>query len=394
MPIDEVLYDPFCAQMYSDPYPVYRRLREQAPVHCNPERGLWAISRHEDVIAVTRDWATFSSACGADTDELGAHFTAPGSFLDTDPELHDKLRAVVRGPFTPRALRERAEPVVRAAVAARLAAVAQDDVADFAQDFAWPLAASVIAELLGLPAQDLPRLQPWGEDLARRIPEVAEPPPPALAALAEITEYLRRMLARRRGSPADDLLSTIAGARVDGAPIGEEAAGIATLLLMGGLETMASAIGNAVLLLAEHPDQRAWLAEHPEAIPQAFDEIVRFESSVQHVRRLTTREVEMHGARIPRGSHVVIIYGSANRDERRYEHAERFDIHRERKRSLAFGDGIHHCLGAPLARLQGEIVLEAILRELPDYELAGEPERFASHMNRSIQRLPVRQNRR
>jgi cytochrome P450 len=394
MSIEEVRYDPFCAQMFRDPYPVYRRLREQAPVLYNPERELWAISRHEDVIEVTRDWTTFSSACGADTDELGTHFTAPGSFLDTDPELHDKLRAVVREPFTPKALRARAEPIVQAAVAARLAALAQEDLADFAHDFAWPLAASVIVELLGLPAEDLPRVQPWGENLARRVPEIAEPPPAALRALAEITEYLRQMLALRRGSPSDDLLSTIANARVAGAPIGDEAAGIATLLLMGGLETMAGAIGNAVLLLAEHPDQRAWLAEHPEAIPQAFDEIVRFESSVQHVRRLTTRDVEMHGASIPRGAHVVIVYGSANRDERRYEHAERFDIHRERKRSLAFGDGIHHCLGAPLARLQGEIVLGAILRELPDYELAGEPERFESHMNRSLQRLPVRQNRR
>jgi cytochrome P450 len=394
MSIAEVQYDPFCAQMFSDPYPTYRWLRENAPVQYSPQRELWAVSRHEDVIEVTRDWATFSSACGADTDELGSHFIAPGSFLDTDPELHDKLRAVVHRPFTPKVLRARAAPIVQAVVAARLDALAQDDLADLAQDFAWPLAAGVIAELLGLPSEDLPRVQPWGENLARRVPGIAEPPAAAITALVEITEYLREMLARRRGGSGDDLLSSIANAHVDGAPIGDEAAGIATLLLMGGVETIASAIGNALLLLAEHPDQRAWLAAHPEAIPQALDEIVRFESPIQHVRRITTRDVEMHGETIPRGSHVVIVYGSANRDERRYEHAERFDIHRERKRSLAFGDGIHHCLGVPLARLEGEIVLGAILRELPDYELAGEPERCASHMNRSIQRLPIRQNRR
>ncbi len=394
MSIAEVQYDPFSGQMYRDPYPIYRWLREHAPVYYCPQRDLWAISRHEDVIAVTRDWATFSSTCGADIDELGLHFTAPGSFIDADPELHDKLRAVVHAPFAPKALRARATPIVEAAVQERLSALAGDDVADFARDFAWPLAVRVIAELLGLPREDLPRLKLLGEDLARRVPGVVGPPPPALSALAEVIEYLRGMLAQRRGGGGEDLLSSIANARMDGAPIGDEAAGIATLLLLAGIEPVASAIGNALLLLAEHPEQRAWLIEHPEAIPQAFEEIVRFESPGQHVRRITTRDVEMHGRTIAKGSHVVIIYGSANRDERRYEHAEYFDIQRERKRNLAFGDGIHHCLGAPLARMEGEVVLRAILRDLPDYEIAGPVERFSSHLSRGIQRLPVKQNRR
>jgi cytochrome P450 len=393
MSIAEVEYDPFSAQIYSDPYPTYRWLREHAPVHYSPQRDLWAISRHEDVIAVTRDWATFSSTCGADIDELGLHFTAPGSFIDADPELHDKLRAVVHAPFTPKVLRARVTPIVEAAVEERLSALAGDDLADFAQDFAWPLAVRVIAELLGLPREDLPRVKLLGENIARRVPGIVAPPPAALSALAEVIAYLRGMLAQRRGAPSMDMLSMIASASVDGAPIGDEAAGIATLLLIAGIEPVASAIGNALLLLAEHPEQRAWLAEHPEATAQAFEEVVRFESPGQHVRRVSTRDVEMHGRTIPKGSYVVIIYGSANRDERRYEHAERFDIRREHKRNLAFGDGIHHCLGAPLARLEGEIVLRAILRELPDYEIAGPVERFNSHLNRGIQRLPLRQNR-
>jgi cytochrome P450 len=391
----QVAYDPFSAAMHRDPFPTYRWLRDHAPAYYNPDRDLWAISRHDDVIAVTNDWTTFSNAEGADTDDLGGHFAAPGNFLDSDPEEHDVLRAVVHKPFTPRQMRTRMEPVVQSAVDDLIGELAERDEADFAQELAWLLPARVIADLLGLPDGDLPLLRQWGEDVTRRIPDDPEPPPLALEALADIRAYLVDQIAERRRAPREDLLSVIANASVGETEesIGEAAMGMATLMIVAGIETTASLIGNALFLLAEHPDQRAWLTEHPEAIPSALEEILRFESPVQHLRRVTTRDVEMHGAKVPAGARVVVLYGSANRDERRYPQAGLFDIRREQKRNLAFGNGIHHCLGAPLARLEGTVVLEKILREFPAYEIVGPVERFASHMDRGIEQLPLRLNR-
>lgn len=394
MSLASVQYDPFSAQMHDDPYPTYRWLREHDPVHYSPLRDLWAISRHDDVVAVTGDWATFSSAGGADTDGLGTYFEAPGSFLDTDPELHGALRSVLHRSFMPKALKDRVGPIVHDAIADRLDALAEIEVADFAREFAWAVPARVTADLLGLPREDVPRVQRWVEEVMRRIADVPVPPPAALDALAEVAAYLRGMLASRHGAQGEELLDVIANATVDGAAIGDAAVGMASLVFIAGVETSASLIGNSLLLLAQHPDQRAWLARHPKAVPAAVEEILRFECPAQHIRRVTTREVEMHDKLIPADAYVVVIYGSANRDERRYEDPERFDVRRNPMRSLAFGNGIHHCIGAPLARLLGAAVLEAILRELPDYEMAGPVERFCNHMDRGIQTLPLRQNRR
>lgn len=394
MSVAGVEYDPFSAEMHRDPYPTYRWLREHDPVHYSPLRDLWAISRHDDVVAVTNDWATFSSAGGADTDGLGTHFEAPGSFLDTDPELHGSLRGVVHKSFMPKLVKDRMGAAVGEAIEDQLRTLEGKEIADFGREFAWAVPARVTADLLGLPRADLPRLQRWTEEAMRRVSGVPEPPPPALQALTELGGYLRETLASRRGSQGQELLDVIANAVVDGAPIGEAAVGMTTLIFIAGVETSASLIGNSLLLLAEHPDQRAWLAQHPQAAPAAVEEILRFECPAQHVRRLTTREVEMHGKAIPAGSWVVVLYGSANRDERRYGHPDRLDLQRELRRNLAFGNGIHHCIGAPLARMAGAAVLEAIVRELPNYEIAGPVERFCNHMDRGVQTLPLRQNRR
>ncbi len=394
MPIAHVDYDPFSGEMHADPYPTYRWLREHAPVYHNAERDLWVISRHDDAVTITSDWKTYSSAGGADTDNVGSHFTTPGNFLDSDPPLHSTLRRVLHQHFVPKVLRPRVEPIVRAAIDELLAEFADRDVVDFADEFAWVLPTRVIAQLLGLPREDLPLLRRWGQEIPRRIAGVPEPPQAAREALAEVVEYMQAKLAERRGAPpSDELLTVIANATIDGAPIGEESAGIATLVFLGGIETPSSLIGNSLLLLAQHSEQRAYLAQSPEAIPNALEEILRFECPAQHVRRLTTKAVKLHGTQIPEAAYVVVLYGSANRDERRYEHAERFDVRREHKRNLAFGNGVHHCIGAPLARLQGTAVIEAILRELPDYEVLGPVERFCNHMDRGIESLPLRQNR-
>jgi cytochrome P450 len=390
-----VEYDPFGVQMQGDPYPAYRLLREHAPLYHNAERDLWMLSRHDDVVAATADWATFSSAAGADTDNLGAYFSKPGNFFDSDPEPHDLLRGVLHSSFMPRNLVPRLTPIVQEAVEDLLGALADREEADLAEDYGWALPVRVTAELLGLPREDLPLLRRWADSVFRRIPGVPVPPPAAREALVEVGEYLRTELARRRQASVagEDLLAVIADARLNGAPLVEEGVGMATLIFLAGIETPASMIGNALLLLAQHPDQRSWLREHPDGIPNAIEEVLRFDCPAQHVRRITTRDVEIHGHIVPQGAFVVMLYGSANRDERRWAQPDRFDVARESMRHLAFGNGIHHCLGAPLARLMGARALEAVLRDLPDYEIAGPVVRFPSHMDRGLQSLPVRQKR-
>jgi cytochrome P450 len=384
------VYDPFSEEMHRDPYPTYKWLRDHAPVYYNAERGLWAVSRHDDVIEVTRDWERFSNAEGADTDNLSLGIPAPGNFLDTDPPVHDELRAVVHKPFMPKVLQTRLEPFVRRTVNELLEGFGEHDEVDFAEDFAWAVSVRTTGELLGTPSEDASLLKRWGVDVTRRVGGVPEPPPAARAALVEIDGYLREQLGARRRTPTGDLLSAIANASVSGEPIGDAAVGLATLVMIAGMETTASLITSALHLLWQHPDQRRWLADHPSAIPAAVEEVLRFESPVQHLSRVTTADVALHDIVIPRGSRVVVLYGSANRDERRYERADRFDIRRESMRNLAFGNGIHHCLGAPLARLEARVVLERVLSELPDYEVTGPIERFCSHMDRGLARLPGR----
>jgi cytochrome P450 len=392
--IVDVDYDPFSGEVREDPYPAYRWLREHAPVYYSARRDLWAISRYDDVVAITSDWLTFSNAKGADTDNFGSYLTVPGNFFDTDPALHDVLRAVLHRSFMPKTLRERMEPFARGAVEHLLEELAVAEETDFAKGFAWPLPVRVVCEFMGIPEEDQPRVSHWAEEVARRTAGCLELPPSTVSALEELTIYLGEQVHAHRGAAGDDLFTVIANATIDGAPIGEQAVGMAVLIAIGAFETTASLIGNALLLLAKHPDQRAWLAGNLAAIPDAIEEVLRFESPAQHTRRVTTREVELHGTLLPEGAPVVLLYGAANRDERRFIDAERFDIRRERKRNLGFGNGIHHCIGAPLARLQATVALEAVLRELPAYELAGEVRRFESHMGRTLEALPLRQNRR
>jgi cytochrome P450 len=228
-----------------------------------------------------------------------------------------------------------------------------------------------------------------GGEIARREPGSRELPASAIGALREMESYLEEVLEAKHKRPADDLLSAIARGCLGGDALGERSMGLALLLMVASMKTSASLIANGLLLLAEYPDQRRWLRQHLDHVAPALEEILRFESPVQHLKRTTTTDVDLHGMHVPRGSEVLILYGSANRDERQFIDGERFDIGRVPKRNLAFGNGIHHCLGAPLARLEGKLALQVILTEAPDYEIVGPVQRLESHMDRGIERLPV-----
>jgi cytochrome P450 len=386
---EAIHYSPFSPEVQADPYLIYRKLRDHAPLYRSPEHGFWALSRYDDVVAVSRDWKTFSSAFGVDIDDTGGEF-GHGNFLEEDPPLHDLLRAVVREDFIPKELRPALEPFVRQEVERIVADLKTRPAVDFARELAWELPVRVVSRLMGFPEEDRDRLRQWEETFALRIPTLDRLPPFAARAGAALRSFFAGVIAERQARPADDLVTKIATAEVDGEPIGDAALGMVFILFVAAIETTASVITQSLRLLAEHPDQREWLAENIACAPQAIEEVLRFEAPVQNIKRTTLSDAELVGEAIPSGSTVLLLTGSANRDERRFTNPDLFDISREPKRHLAFGEGIHHCIGAPLARLEGQVVLESVLEEMPNYRLIGTPTRLPNNIVRGYIGMPAR----
>jgi cytochrome P450 len=261
---------------------------------------------------------------------------------------------------------------------------------DFARELAWELPVRVVSRLMGFPDEDRDRLRQWEETFALRIPTLDHLPPFASRAGAALRAYFAGVIAERQAQPADDLVTKIAVAEVDGAPIGDAALGMVFILFVAAIETTASLITQSLRLLAEHPDQREWLTQNIAAAPRAVEEVLRFEAPVQNIKRTALCDAELVGEAVPQGSTVLLLTGSANRDERRFSQPDLFDISREPKRHLAFGEGIHHCIGAPLARLEGQVVLESVLAEMPDYRLVGSPTRLPNNIVRGYVSMPAR----
>ena len=379
-----VAFDPLA---HDDPYAAYRELRDHAPVYRNEERAFWALSRFEDVQRAAREWRRLSSADGVNLDDT-LSLTGAGNFIAADPPDHDRLRRVVRDRFTPATVAAM-EPAIRDDVRRTLAAAVGEGGFDAAAALAWALPVRTISRLLGLPVEDEPMLGEALRAVIRREAEAARLPPAARGAAERLRAYFLTHVARRREAPADDLLGDVVAAEARGELREEEIPGLCILLYIAGTETVADFVGNALVALVEHPDQRALLAAEPALAPRAVEELLRFESPVQYQVRTATAALEFHGVTVPAGGRVALLWAAANRDERRWERPDDLDLTREPKRNLAFGEGIHHCLGAPLARLQGRIVLEEMLRAMPCYRLAGPVERVATHNTRGVARLPI-----
>jgi cytochrome P450 len=383
------LYDPFSGAWLVDPYPTYAHLRDEAPVWFSERHGFWALSRYEDVHTALRDWEAFSTAEGVDIDGTGRQYGS-GDFLEEDPPLHDVLRNVVRRFFVPKRIRADFEEPVRGEVQSLLRQMAERGSADFAAELAWPLPVAVGAMLLGLPSADREHLLDLQRRFGRRTAGTREVPSDALAAAAALRTYFGDLVEERRARPREDLVTAVAAAEVDGRPLGDDAVGMLFLLFVASMETTASAIGNGLAVLAAHPDERAWLGRNLDAVEGAVEEILRFEAPVQVTKRVTTREVEVRGTEIPAGAEVFSVLASANRDPRRWTRAAVFDARREHRRQIAFGDGIHHCLGAPLARLELRVVLEEVLTHYPEYAIGDAGRRLESHFIRGFAHLPGR----
>jgi cytochrome P450 len=381
-------FDPYAPATIADPFPAYRTLRDDFPLYRNEARDFWAISRADDVYAVSRDWETFTSTKGMDLDETGS-MLGPGNFLNLDPPSHDLLRKVVRKSFSARSIGE-LEPVIREQVTTLIAAFRERGSADLAVELAAPLPPWVVSEILGVPRADRGRVGELMHTLMHRHMGVPEIPQVAHEAHAELRAYFADLVADRRATPTEDALSAIALAEVDDRPLADDTVlGLCLLMFGAGSETVSNFLSNAFVVLAEHPEARARMFADLAGLPVAIEELLRYESPVQNVVRHTTGPVELHGQEVPPDSRMLLLLGSANRDERKFEDPDRLDLTRPPKRHLAFGEGIHFCLGAPLARLEARVVFEVLAETIPIYEIAGPVTRVAKVNSRGVESLPV-----
>jgi cytochrome P450 len=372
--VPDLYYDPFDVDIDSNPYGIWRRMRDEAPVYRNEKYDFWALSRFEDVEAAHLDPKTFSSAHGTVLELMSADRIPTEMMIFMDPPDHTRLRGLVSRAFTPRrvaALEDR----VRELCAGFLDPHVGGRGFDFVQDFGARLPAMVIASLLGVPVED----QAWAREKIDTVfhiePGVGMINDISFNAQIELHRYLTAQLEERAKSPRDDMMTDLVNAEItddDGSVRRLEIAECATftnLLISAGTETVARLLGWAAVLLDQHPDQRATLAGEPSLLPNAVEELLRYEAPSPVQGRWTTRDVALHGHVIPQDSKVLLLTGSAGRDERKYAEADRFDVRRSFDHHVSFGYGVHFCLGAALARLEGRIALEEALVRFPHWEV-------------------------
>jgi cytochrome P450 len=375
--VPDLYYDPFDVEIDAHPYEIWRRMRDEAPVYRNEPFDFWALSRFDDVEAAHLEPRTFSSAHGTVLEIMSSSRVPMAQMIFMDPPEHTRLRSLVSRAFTPRRIAE-LEERIRELCADFLDPQQGADRFDFVQDFGARLPAMVIASLLGVPIED----QNWARERIDTIfhiePGVGMINHVSLTAQIELTEYLTAQLEERAASPRDDMLTDLVNAEItdEGGVVRklelQEGALFANLLISAGTETVARLLGWAAVTLAQHPDQRAELAGDPSLIPNAVEELLRFEAPSPVQGRWTTRDVELHTTTIPKDSKVLLLTGSAGRDERKYPDPDRFDIHRQFDQHVSFGYGVHFCIGAALARLEGRVALEEALKRFPRWEVDDE----------------------
>jgi cytochrome P450 PksS len=387
----------------ADPFPFYTRLRDESPVHpvmLPGKQRAWLITRYDDVVAALRDPRLAKDRLNAMSAEqqkkqpwMPAMFRPlTRNMLDLDPPDHTRLRALVQKAFTPRLVEDLRERVVTIANEL-LATVAKTRRMDVIRDFALPLPTIVIAEMLGVPVQDRGKFHRWSAAIvaanwsrwstARAVPNVIA-----------FVRYIRKLTAARRRDPGNDLVSALVAANeADDRMSDDELLAMIFLLLIAGHETTVNLIGNGTLALLQHPDQRERLRQEPTLMKSAVEELLRYGSPLETAtERFATEDVVLHGTTIPRGEMVFAVLSSANHDERQFVNPDALDLSRDPNRHVSFGLGIHYCVGAPLARMEGQIAFEAMLREQPKLRLASpdKPLRWRRGLVlRGLESLPV-----
>ena len=395
-------FDPTSPEQREDPFAVLELARRERPVFYAPQYDLWVVTRHDDVLAVLKDHDVFSSTGALKSspapyppevrEVLAQGFPEMPYIIEIDPPLHDRIRGLVTRAFTPRRIAEM-EPRVEEIAAELIDEIAGDGRADIVSRFAWPLPLRVLGELFGLPRDDLEQLHHWGVDwlmlqqelpLERRLEHAR--------GVVALQRYMLAAVESRVERPTDDLLGALVAAReqIEPAPSLVEIAGLPLDLIVAGHVTVTRAIGSTLHRLFAHPPLRDHLLD-PEIAPKAIEEILRLESPAQGLFRLTTREVEVGGVRLPAGARVMAHFASANRDECVFAEPDAYDPARgDLGKHVAFGKGIHFCIGAPLARLELRVALPMLLRRLPGLRPDAEPgEREEVFFARGFRSLPV-----
>ncbi len=389
----DVYYDPYDVEINADPYPVYRRLREEAPLYHNERHGFYALSRFGDVEAGLRDPKTYISGRGGIIELIKAGIEMPpGVIIFEDPPIHTIHRSLLSRVFTPRKMAA-LEPKIRAFCARSLDPLVGAGGFDFVADLGAQMPMRTIGMLLGIPDQDQEEIRDQVDaSLRTRAGEPMKVTQEAFVSGEMFADYIDW----RAEHPSDDLMTELLQAEFEdetGATrrlTREEILTYVTVIAGAGNETTNRLIGWTGKVLGDHPDQRRELVDDPTLIPNAIEELLRFESPAPHMARVVARDVELHGQPVPEDSIMLFMVGSANRDERRFDDGDRFDIHREIGQQLTFGYGIHFCLGAALARLEGRIALEEVLARFPEWDVELDAARLSPTSTvRGWETLPV-----
>ena len=377
-------------EFWIDPYPTFARLRTETPVHWHDDAQLWTIARHDDVMRISRDPITFCSGKGVLPADRQREINADASILFVDPPDHQRHRKLVSPAFTPRRIAA-LEARVRELARELLDEVEPGNTVDFAPAVAVPLPMLVIADMLGIPAEDRDRFKLWSDAM---IDAATEPKEETYQLAFELWEYFEKIIEQRRVDPADDLVSVIAHAEVDDVPLNNaELNGFCMTLLVAGNATTRNLITGGIEALIQHPDQLQRLVADRTLIPSAVEEMLRWVTPVMNFARTATTDVELRDQEIGEGQMVFLLYGAANRDPEVFgPSADAFDVGRQPNPHVAFGFGEHYCMGASLARLEARILFDELLQRFSTVELAGQPERLRSSLMRGLVQIPVTLN--
>ena len=393
--MEELYWDPFDTEIDTSPYEIWRRLRDEAPLYRNERYDFWALSRFADVQAASADPKRFLSSRGTVLELMGTDLANTSMIIFMDPPEHDSLRALVSRAFTPRRV-SALEVRIREVCASLLDPYVGTNGFDFVQDYGAQLPSTVISMLLGVADSERKEVLHHINTVFHIEPGVGMVNDTSVGAQIWLMEYITAKLAERRAKPADDLFTGLVQAEIPDESGGTrrltdmEAAAFGNLLISAGTETVARLLGWAAVVLDDHPDQRSELASDASLVPNAVEELLRYEAPSPVQGRWTSQAVELHGSVVPADSKVLLITGSAGRDERRYPDPDRFDIHRDMGSHVSFGFGIHFCLGAALARLEGRIALEEALKRFPAWTVdRARAQRLHTSTVRGWQSVPV-----
>ena len=376
----EFEYDPYSYEIDLDPYPLYGRMRDEAPAYHNPRLDFWAFTRFQDCHDAFLDWQTYSSAQGTVLELMGDSQFSGSLIIFMDPPKQTRYRNLVSKAFTPARMRA-LEPRIRAITVEYLDRLEGLPRFDVVREFTAKLPMDVISSLLGIPKQDRDQVRSWSNELLHRDPGNPMPTQRGIESMLKLQSYFDEQMEERRRQPKDDMMTVLIEAEVDGEKLdANEIHGFCNLLATAGNETVTKLLASAFYWLNAFPDQRRILAQEPAVIPNAVEEFLRFDPPSQYQGRTLTRDVEIHGTTLPKGARLMLVNGASGRDGRRFPDPDRLDVKRKIEIHLGFGYGRHVCLGAFLARMESRVALEEFFRRWRDY---GVPEEGIERMHSS-----------